>query len=244
MPKVDTMQQAIRAAQEFVSKYHPFREVRGAKKDATRYSVSCAAAEPSAARRARPRPSPGERSLMTNEELIIAAVRIAGALPVLRWAFGGALIAIGVDLSDLFMMNLLDLGGVRNYQALDKWLDVSYMLTFFIVALRWDGWARRVAVGLFALRVVGFVGFEASGERWVLMAFPNAFEFWVVFVAWVRHWRPAYELTLGRSLAWLVPVVLLKEVQEVVLHGWRGLDNFTAVGLVRSWWRWLTSPFD
>lgn len=36
MPKVETMQAAIRVAQEFVSKYHPFREVRGAKKDAAR----------------------------------------------------------------------------------------------------------------------------------------------------------------------------------------------------------------
>lgn len=180
---------------------------------------------------------------MTNEELIISAVRIAGALPVLRWAFAGSLIAIVVDLSDLFLMNLLNMGGVSNYQALDKWLDVAYMLTFLIVALRWDGWARRVAVALFALRVVGFVAFELTGERWVLIAFPNAFEFWVVFVAWLRHWRPRYELTLERSLLWLVPVVLLKEVQEVTLHGWKGLDNFTAVGLVKSWWEWLTAPF-
>ena len=36
MPKVDTMQMAIHVAQEFVSKYHPFRQVRGAKKDPAR----------------------------------------------------------------------------------------------------------------------------------------------------------------------------------------------------------------
>ena len=179
---------------------------------------------------------------MTTEELIITAVRVAGALPVLRWAFGGALIAIVVDLSDLFLMNLIDAGGVRNYQALDKWLDVSYMLAFLAVALRWEGWARRIAVALFALRAVGFVAFEVTGERWMLVALPNAFEFWFVFVAWVRHRRPAYELTLGRSLAWLVPVVLLKEVQEAVLHGWRGLDGFTAVEFVSNIWRWVTSP--
>ena len=52
---------------------------------------------------------------MSIEELVILGARILGSLPVLRWAFGGALIAILVDFSDLFMMNLLNLGGVRDY---------------------------------------------------------------------------------------------------------------------------------
>ena len=81
---------------------------------------------------------------MTTEELIIAAVRVAGALPVLRWAFAGSLLAVLVDFSDLFMMNLLDLGGVRNYQALDKWLDLAYMGTFLWAA--WRTGAGRISV--------------------------------------------------------------------------------------------------
>ncbi len=180
---------------------------------------------------------------MTTEEIIIAIVRVAGALPVLRWALAGALIAIAVDLSDLFQMNLLDLGGVGNYQALDKWLDLSYMGTFLIVALRWNGPARSVAVALFAFRMIGFATFEATGNRWVLLAFPNAFEFWFVFVAALHHYWPAYQLTALRYLLWLVPVVALKEVHEYVLHGWRGLDDYVAIDVVRDWWRWVTGPF-
>ncbi|MDA1278836.1 MAG: hypothetical protein O3B95_02170 [Chloroflexi bacterium] len=57
---------------------------------------------------------------MTLEQLVIGLIRIAGSLPVLRWAFAGALIAIVVDFSDLFWMGVLDLGGLRNYQAFDK----------------------------------------------------------------------------------------------------------------------------
>lgn len=113
---------------------------------------------------------------MTAEELAIAIVRVAGALPVLRWAFAGGLVAVFTDLSDLFLRNLLDLGGVRNYQALDKWLDQAYQLTFLIVALRWRGTARSVAVALFAFRLAGFALFEATGARVVLLAFPNVFE--------------------------------------------------------------------
>lgn len=179
---------------------------------------------------------------MTTEEILIALVRVAGALPVLRWALAGAFIAIAVDLSDLFLMNLLDLGGVGNYQALDKWLDLAYMTTFLIVVLRWGGPARSVALALFAIRMVGFVTFESTGNRWVLLAFPNAFEFWFVFVVALRHYWPAYQFTAVRALIWLAPVVVLKEAHEYVLHGWRGLDDYVAIDVVRGWWRWLTGP--
>ena len=127
---------------------------------------------------------------MTTEELIIAAVRIGGALLVLRWAFAGSIAAILIDFSDLFMMNLLDLGGVRNYQSLDKWLDLAYMLTFLWVALRWTGPPRTIAAALFAYRILGVLTFEAIGSRTVLLFFPNVFEFWFVFVAAARHYKP------------------------------------------------------
>ena len=180
---------------------------------------------------------------MNAEELIIAAVRIAGSLPVLRWAFAGAIIAIAVDFSDLFMMNLLDLGGVRNYQALDKWLDLAYMGTFLLAALRWSGPARTIAVGLLAFRLVGVAAFELTGSRSVLLLFPNVFEFWFVFVAGTRLFKPDYELTWRRSLLWLLPVTALKEFQEYALHGAQWLDNYVAVDVVASWWRWLRNIF-
>ena len=65
---------------------------------------------------------------MSLEELIIAIVRVVGSLAVLKWAFVGGWAAILIDLSDLFLKNLLDLGGVSNYQAFDKWLDQVYMV--------------------------------------------------------------------------------------------------------------------
>ena len=178
-------------------------------------------------------------SHMTAEEFIIASVRIAGALLVLRWAFAGSLAAILIDFSDLFMMNLLDMGGVRNYQALDKWLDLAYMLTFLWVALRWSGPPRNIATALFAFRIIGVIAFEVLGNRWVLLLFPNVFEFWFVFVAGARLFAPEYELTWRRSLVWLIPLTALKEAQEYVLHGGRWLDNYRAVDVVADAWRWL-----
>jgi hypothetical protein len=85
------------------------------------------------------------------------------------------------------MMNLLDLGGVKNYQTFDKYLDQAYLLAFLVVALRWQGPARSIAVGLYVYRLAGFVAFEVSGERDVLLFFPNFFEYWFVLMVAVKH---------------------------------------------------------
>jgi hypothetical protein len=202
---------------------------------------------------------------MTTEELIIAVVRVLGSLPVLIWPFPGAIIAMLTDQSDLFMMNLIHAGGVRNYQEFDKWLDQVYMLTFLIVALRWRPIPRNIAVVLYFYRVIGVVAFEFGGGRDILIVFPNLFEFWFVFVAGIQFFRleaaPApvgqgpgpgrgrlaglfpFRYTAGQ-LAAVIPVLLAAKLfQEYALHVGRWLDDFTAVEAVQAIWRFLTPPY-
>lgn len=177
------------------------------------------------------------------EMLVVAVVRVLGSLPVLRWAFAGALIAILVDFSDLFLRNLLDLGGIPDYQRFDKLMDLVYMVLFLVVALRWRGLARDIAVGLFAFRMAGFAVFQITDARPVLLAFPNVFEFWFVYVAAVLHWRPHHVVTPREATFALVPLLLLKLFQEYALHQAKWLDGFTAVEAVEAIWEWATSPF-
>ena len=59
------------------------------------------------------------------EELIVIIVRLLGALPVLKYAFIGSVLAVLIDLSDLFIISNLDLGGVKNYQNLDKKFELN-----------------------------------------------------------------------------------------------------------------------
>ena len=94
---------------------------------------------------------------MSLEELIVIIVRISGSLPVIYFPFFGSLFAILVDLSDLFIIGNLDLGGVRNYQRLDKLLDLSYMLTFLLVSLRWSKLERNTSIFLFIFRIFGMI---------------------------------------------------------------------------------------
>ena len=179
---------------------------------------------------------------LTWEMVIIGAVRVGGSLPVLRWAFAGAIIAILTDLSDLFLWNLIDLGGLGDYQRFDKYLDQVYMATFLVVAVRWPALPRTVAVALYLFRLVGFAAFELTGWRWLLPLFPNLFEFWFLAVAAQQRWRPAFVWTRGRVLGWGGVLLALKELQEYVIHGARWLDSFTAIEAVQAIWRCLTAP--
>ena len=176
---------------------------------------------------------------MTIEVLVIGLIRIAGSLPVLRWPLAGGLLAIAVDLSDLLLRDVLDLGGIPDYQAFDKWIDQVYLGAFLVVALRWAGPERAIAVGLYLFRFVGFVAFELTGERALLLLFPNVFELWFLCVAAVHRFRPGFVWRPAPTVAVLAVLLAIKEFQEWALHGARLFDSISSldfIEIVRRWW--------
>jgi hypothetical protein len=177
---------------------------------------------------------------MTLEVLVFAAFRILGSLPALRWPLAGGLLAVGVDLADLLVRDLVDLGGLPDYQGLDKWLDQVYMACFLVVALRWQGVERAVAVGLYLFRLVGFVGFEMTGDRTLLFLFPNVFEVWFLAVAAIHHFRPGFHWSRLRLTVALVALTAVKELQEWSLHVGRVFDGVSSLDALAGLWRWLT----
>ncbi|MCC7362803.1 MAG: hypothetical protein IT303_00390 [Dehalococcoidia bacterium] len=176
---------------------------------------------------------------MSTEEWVIAGVRVAGSLLVLRWALVGGIVAVLTDLSDLFLRSYLQLGGVSDYQSFDKWLDQVYLLAFLAVALRWAAVPKTVAVALFGFRLAGFVAFEVTGERWLLLAFPNVFEVWFLFVASLPHWRPGFAFGRRDVAVALAMLTAVKVTQEYVLHSARWLDAFSARDLVEAVRGWV-----
>jgi hypothetical protein len=172
---------------------------------------------------------------MTWQIAVFAAFRVVTALPALRWPFAGGLFAIVADFFDLFLMNAI--GGIEDYQRLDKLCDLAYMLVFLKVALGWTGLERTVAVGLFAFRMIGEVVFELSAARWTLLVFPNVFEFWFLAVAALHHYRPGAQLSRRDAAVALVALLLGKEAQEYFLHFDRFLDDFTAFDAATGIWR-------
>jgi hypothetical protein len=180
---------------------------------------------------------------VTLEVVVVGLYRVFGSLPTLKWPLAGGLLAIFVDLTDLFWFNVLDLGGVPDYQMFDKLADQVYLAVFLIVALRWTGPERTISIVLYAFRIVGFVAFELSGDRAVLLLFPNVFEFWFLFIAAFHHVRPAFAWTRLQLAAVLVPLIGAKEVQEWMLHWARLFDNVTFLQALEQIRHWLVGPF-
>ena len=179
---------------------------------------------------------------MTTEMWLIAAVRLLGSLPVLRWPFYGALIAIAVDQSDLFIMNLVDLGGVNDYQTFDKYLDQVYLLAFLAVALtRWRGYERGVSAGLYAYRLAGFVAFELTQAR-IASCCSSPTSSSRGSYSSPRGTNFSLEQRLaGRRFVWIcVALAALKLTQEFVVHYLKLLDGFTAVEAVEAIWDFVT----
>jgi hypothetical protein len=178
--------------------------------------------------------------VLTPTFLLIGLVRVLGSLPVLRWPFAGGLLAIFVDLLDLILLDWLDPLAFVHYQAFDKYLDQVYMLTFLIVALRWERLERNVAVALYLFRLAGFLVFELTGVRMSLVLFPNVFEIWFLVVAGL-HAR-------GMKLAWTAPqlitilaaALVVKELQEWAIHGARLFDDMSSLRVLGDLRDWLT----
>ena len=177
--------------------------------------------------------------VMTLEQLVIALIRLTGSLLVLRWAFLGAILAILIDFSDLFWMGFLDLGGVPNYQAFDKWLDLIYMFAFFTVAMKWSDYDKSIAIALFLFRMIGFFAFELTNIRFFLFFFPNVFEFWFLFVVGRKHYRPQQVMSLKNICLVLLICLILKLGQEWILHGGKYLDSFTFFEAVENIYNFL-----
>ena len=179
----------------------------------------------------------------------VGLYRIAGSLFVLRWPFWGALVAVVCDLCDLLLFDLfaryVGWGGFAGYQAFDKWADQVYLAAFLVVALQdFEPLAKRVAVALWAFRLVGFVAFELGAmPREALFAFPNLFEFWFIAVAFTMRNRPAFAWTPVRSVSVLGLLLAGKLAQEWALHVGRLFDEMTFLGALGSIWDAITTPF-
>ncbi len=171
---------------------------------------------------------------MWEETLLFVLVRLIVPLVILRWPFGGGVLALATDALDIVMVSLIDWGGVWSYHRLDKYLDSYYLTLEAIVSLRWVALERWTALTLYAYRMVGVVLFEATGVRAMLFFFPALLENFFLFNAGRLQFFPQYELTPRRLAGWLAVLLVPKMVQEYFIHYRRALDDVVAVDVIED----------
>jgi hypothetical protein len=133
-----------------------------------------------------------------------------------------ALIIDGVDQTIFQQFTNLELAG---YQGYDKALDVYYLVIAYISTMRnWGNlFAFKVSQFLLYYRLFGVTIFELTysgdGPRWLLLIFPNVFEYFFIFYEIVRlRWDPvkmSKRFVIGAALAiW----IFIKIPQELWIH--------------------------
>ena len=79
-----------------------------------------------------------------------------------------------------------------------------------------------------------------TGERSLLLVFPNVLEPWFLTVAAVHRFRPGFAWRPVKVALVLVGLTAIKEVQEWALHGARLFDGIGSLEFLDRVRRWLT----
>ncbi len=152
---------------------------------------------------------------------IIVLLRIIVPLTIPRFPLPGIIAALVLDAIDQTLFQSLTNLQLDGYQGYDKALDIYYLAIAYIATLRnWTNYAAvRISRFLFYYRLVGVVLFELMQIRWLLLIFPNVFEYFFIFYEIVRlRWDPrrlsAKALLIATALIWIV----IKLPQEYWIH--------------------------
>ncbi len=163
---------------------------------------------------------------VTRAGVVVIGMRLIVPVTILRWPLPGAAASAALDAADVILVDLIakpmrtrpEFG--PGYTRIDKWLDSYYLAIEAVESRRWpEALERRISLALVAHRLVGVATFEATGNRWLLMAFPNLFEnfYWYVLVR--RRWAPGHALNgIGEAARVLALLLVPKLAQEWLLH--------------------------
>lgn len=152
----------------------------------------------------------------------VIASRFLVPLLIPMWPLPAMIAALVIDAVDQTVFQALAPGAdLAWYQGYDKALDVYYLGIAYLSTLRnWTNMpAFQVSRFLYYYRLVGATLFEATGLRWLLLVFPNTFEYFFDTIEAIRtRWDPrrvSAGLVLGiAAFIWIV----IKLPQEWWIH--------------------------
>lgn len=152
---------------------------------------------------------------------LVVAARFLVPLTIPRFPVPGLLASLVLDAVDQTIFQQFPGLDIAGYQQYDKALDIYYLTIAYTSTLRsWtDPFAFRIARFLFYYRLVGTLVFELADQQWLLLVFPNTFEYFFLAYELVRtRWTPVrlgHRALLGLAAGiWVV----VKLPQEWWLH--------------------------
>jgi hypothetical protein len=154
--------------------------------------------------------------------LLVVSARVG--IPLLIPSFPLAILAaLVLDAADQTIFQLwtdVNTSETGIYQSYDKALDVYYLAIAYTATMR--NWtsnpAFRIAQFLFIYRLVGTTLFELTDQRWLLMVFPNTFEYFFIAYELLRTRDPAAVSARAWALWAAFIWVFIKLPQEWWIH--------------------------
>ena len=125
---------------------------------------------------------------------LVVGTRLLVPLLIFRYPLPAILACLVIDGVDQSIFQTFTDLPLDNYQSYDKALDIYYQSLAYISTLRnWTNVAA-VTIGQFLMfyRLIGVLIFELADNRYLLLVFPNTFEYYFIFYEAVRClWDPA-----------------------------------------------------
>jgi hypothetical protein len=198
--------------------------------------------------------------------LVVVGARLFVPLFIPRFPLPAIVLALVIDAADQTIFQTYLSHGLWDriqdeYQGYDKSLDVYYLSMAYVATMR--NWANRTALltaqVLWLYRLAGVTLFEVvhdaadpSSWRWLLLVFPNTFEYFFIAYEAIRlRWDPrrmSPQLVVGIAAfiwvfiklpqEWWIHVAQLDLSDEIDAHGWiKGvIAGVVVVVLAVIWW--------
>ena len=124
---------------------------------------------------------------------IVVGLRFIVPLFIPRFPLPAILLALVIDAADQTIFQQFTNLNLDGYQNYDKALDIFYLTVAFLAVYR--NWTNSTAIVvarfLWYYRLFGVWLFEVFQERWLLLIFPNTFEYFFIAYELLRtQWDP------------------------------------------------------
>ena len=153
--------------------------------------------------------------------ITVVLARFFVPLLIPRFPLPAVVACLVIDAADQSIFQMFTDDPLEGYQSYDKALDVYYLAIAYISTMR--NWREPVAFEisrfLYLYRLVGVTMFELTQQRWMLLVFPNTFEYFFIAYEAIRVRNDPTRLS-ARFLLWMTAFIwiVIKLPQEWWIH--------------------------